>query len=115
MGYYKQQVLELNKSALSNINQSNNFIEGDITLEKKGMMVLSIPFSKGWSGYDNGEKVDLLRGNVMYTALQLNAGVHHIVLKYETPYLKVGTIISITAFLIFIGIIIYNKIIGRKL
>jgi uncharacterized membrane protein YfhO len=114
MKYYKQQVAELNKSTLQNVTQRNNKIEGDITLEKKGIMVLSIPFSKGWRGYVDGEKVELLKGNVMFTALPLDIGEHHVILKYQTPFLKEGFFISIMAFLVFIGIIIYNKALKKK-
>jgi uncharacterized membrane protein YfhO len=114
MKYYKQQVAELNKSTLQNVTQRNNKIEGDITLDKKGIMVLSIPFSKGWCGYVDGEKVELLKGNVMFTALPLDIGEHHVILKYQTPFLKEGFFISIMAFLVFIGIIIYNKALKKK-
>jgi uncharacterized membrane protein YfhO len=109
MNHYKTQIEALNKSSLRNIKQNNNSIQGDVTLDKKGVMALSIPYSKGWSAYVDGNKTDLLRGNLMYTALPLEAGEHHIVLKYETPYLKVGCIISGIAFLLFIGVILYNK------
>jgi uncharacterized membrane protein YfhO len=115
MEYYKKQVAALKQSPLQNIKQSNNTIEGNITLDEKRIMVFSIPYSKGWSGYVDGEKVELLKGNVMYTALQLEAGEHQIVLRYETPFIKTSCFITIIAFLIVIGIIIFNKASKRKL
>lgn len=106
MQYYKEQVFKLKQSGLQNINQSKNRMEGDATLKEKGIMVFSIPYSIGWSAEVDGEKVKLLKANVMYSALQLSAGEHHIVLKYETPYLKEGLVISVLSFLVFVGIIV---------
>ena len=108
MSNYKAQVVALNKSALHNIVQENNSIQGDVTLDKKGVMVLSIPYSKGWSAYVDGEKEVILRGNIMNMALPLEDGEHHIILKYETPLFKAGGMVSVFAFLIFTGIIIFN-------
>jgi uncharacterized membrane protein YfhO len=109
MKYYKEQVLALRQSSLKNIIQRNNYVEGNVTLDKNGIMVLSIPYSKGWKGYVDGEKVELLNGNVMYTAVPLEAGEHRIVLKYITPYFTLGCLISIIALLVFVGIILWNK------
>jgi uncharacterized membrane protein YfhO len=72
-------------------------------------MVLGIPYSKGWRAYVDGKKEKLLQANVMYMALPLTAGTHHIVLKYETPYLKTGLFVSLVAFLILAGVMIYDK------
>lgn len=104
MNYYKSQVALLSKNTLSNIKKTNNRIQGDITMDKKGIMALGIPFSKGWSAYVDGTKKELLKGNVMYMALPLEAGSHHVALKYETPYLKEGFMISLAAFAILFGI-----------
>ena len=109
MKYYKAQVTELNKSSLYNIEQGNNQIQGDVTLDKNGIMAFSIPYSIGWKAYVDGTKAEILRGNVMFMALPLEAGEHHIVLKYTTPLLREGSMISLVAFMIFIGIIIFNR------
>jgi uncharacterized membrane protein YfhO len=101
MGSYQSQVTALEQSTLQNIKRKNNSVRGDITLDQKGIMALSIPYSKGWSAYVDGKKTELLHANVMYMALPLDAGNHHIVLKYQTPLLKVGIFISAAAFLLF--------------
>jgi uncharacterized membrane protein YfhO len=64
-------------------------------------MVFSIPYSKGWSAYVNGKKTKLLRANTMFMALPLKAGFYNIELKYFTPGLKLGMILSIVGFLLF--------------
>jgi uncharacterized membrane protein YfhO len=64
-------------------------------------MVFSIPYSKGWTAYVNGKKTKLLRANTMFMALPLKAGFYNIELRYFTPGLKVGIILSILGFLLF--------------
>ncbi|HWT73723.1 MAG TPA: YfhO family protein [Mobilitalea sp.] len=109
MNNYTSQVNALKKASLVNIKRYNNGIQGDITLDNKGVMALSIPYSKGWSAYVDGTKTDLLKANVMYMALPLDAGSHHITLKYETPYLKLGCFVSILAVIPLVGVILYYK------
>lgn len=109
MNYYKQQLQALQQSTFKNINMSSNRVEGDITLSQDGIMALSIPFSKGWSAYVDGVKTTLLHGNIMYMALPLVAGSHHIVLSYTTPLIKAGGMVSLLSLVIFIGIIVYDR------
>jgi uncharacterized membrane protein YfhO len=104
MKHVKDQLDELRKGSLQNIKESNNRIEGDVDLTQKGIMVLSIPYSRGWSAIVDGEKANLLKANVMYSALELPEGEHHITLTYRTPYLLEGFIISMVSLFLFIGI-----------
>ena len=109
MKQYLTDEAALNKSVLRNIKETNNRIQGDITLSKQGIMALSIPYSRGWSAYVDGNKTNILKANVMYMALPLKAGNHHIVLKYETPFFKTGCLVSLAALIASIGMIIYHK------
>jgi uncharacterized membrane protein YfhO len=104
MKHVKDQLDVLRKDSLQNIKESNNRIEGDANLMQKGMMVLAIPYSKGWSATVDGEKVKLLKANIMYSALELSEGEHHITLTYRTPYLLEGFIVSMVSLFLFIGI-----------
>ncbi|BCN31096.1 hypothetical protein bsdtb5_23910 [Anaeromicropila herbilytica] len=114
MSYFTSQIAQLKKSSLQNVEIQNNKIQGNVTLDKKGVMVLSIPYSKGWNAYVDHKKVKILHGNVMYMAIPLEAGNHDIVLRYETPYLKTGLIISAIDLITFILIMKYQKM-KRKL
>lgn len=109
MDYYKTAIKELGRFALSNIKQSNNLIQGDITLDRDKMMVFSIPYSKGWKAYVNNQRVEVLRANTMNTAIALEEGENHITLRYRTPFLMPGMIISAAALLVFTIILIDIK------
>ncbi|HHV10941.1 MAG TPA: YfhO family protein [Clostridiales bacterium] len=109
MNYYKAKAEELGKYSLTEAKVGNNSIQGDINLGQKGIMVFSIPYSSGWKAYVDGKITEIFRGNIMNMAIPLPEGEHHITLIYETPYLKVGSMVSAVAFLIFLGIVICNK------
>jgi uncharacterized membrane protein YfhO len=104
MIHVKNQLDELRKGSLQNIKESNNRIEGDVDLTRKGILVLSVPYSKGWNATVDGEKAKLLKANILYSALELPEGEHHITLTYRTPYLLEGFIISMVSLFLFIGI-----------
>jgi uncharacterized membrane protein YfhO len=109
MNYYKGQAEQLSYNTLNLVEVANNTIRGEIDLEKKGIMAFSIPYSTGWKAYVDGEVTEILKVNIKNMAIPLAAGKHYITLKYETPYLKLGSLISAVAFLIFIGIVIRDK------
>jgi Bacterial membrane protein YfhO. len=109
MSNYAEQIKALSNNALQNILVTNNKIQGDIRLDQKEVLVLSIPYSKGWHATVDGVKKELLPANVMYMALPLDAGSHHIILKYRTPYLGLGFLVTLTAGVILIGIVLYQK------
>ena len=109
MDHVKSQLLQLKQYPLYNIKESNNRTEGDTNLSKKGIMVFSIPYSKGWSAWVDGQRAELLKANIMYSAIELPEGAHHITLRYRTPYLTEGLLISVLSTAILIGTILYHN------
>lgn len=109
MNYCKEGIKNLEQDTLNNLSHRNNIIQGDIILDKEKVMVFSIPYSKGWKAYVNNEKIDVFPANIMHTAIFLEEGENHITLKYRTPLLIPGLIVSAIALTIFITILIrYN-------
>ncbi len=98
---YAQQVTKLGQNVLENVdlhNDNRSFatsrVTGTITLEQPEILCLSIPYSAGWKAYADGEEQPLLKANMMYMALELDAGTHHIELVYETPGRKAGLLLT---------------------
>ena len=83
---------------------STNKITGEITLNEPKLLCMSLPYTKGWTCYVNGEKTETLKANVMLTGVALEAGTHKIELIYNTPYLDIGALISLAGVLSTIGI-----------
>ncbi len=97
------------KSTLKDVVISNNKIVGNIDTWKDRMLVFNVPYSKGWTAYVDGEKVEVQEANVMYMAIPITKGSHEIVLKYKTPYLQIGLLISIVSAVMLIGIALLEK------
>ena len=104
LGYdnYRNETDKLKESVLTDVEFGNNSISGSIDLDEDKYLLLSIPYSKGWKAYVDGKKVELLRCNECYMALKLDRGHHSIEMKYETPLLKAGTVLSVLSTLMFV-------------
>jgi len=73
------------------------------------VLCLSIHYSEGWSATVDGEDAELLRTNTMYMGLRLADGKHVIELKYNTPGLRTGIILSVVGLVLTIGIAFYRR------
>ena len=114
MDNYVSQVKALKEDVLEKIKIKDNIVTGTISLDEEKLLCLSIPYSKGWTAYVNGEKAELLRVNTMYCGVFLDSGSHDIKLKYRTPGIEQGLVASAVGFVVLIGIAIFFKIKQRE-
>lgn len=99
----------LKEDVLENLEITTNHISGTINLEKSKLLLLSIPYSEGWTAYVDGKEQKILKSNSMFSGLLLKEGEHKIDLAYQTPYLKVSAIISFLGFLSLLCVFLYEK------
>lgn len=92
---YEKDIKKLRENILSDIVFQTNGLEGKINIKQDNFLFLSIPYAKGWSCYVNSEKTKLLKANLMYMAVELKAGEHHIRLKYTPPGILLGCCLSL--------------------
>lgn len=109
MDSYAEQTEALKKDILENVVFGTDTVSGSISLEEPKLLCLSIPYSKGWSAYVDGEETKLLQANRMYMALPLTAGEHTIRLVYHTPLLQAGGCISALSAVAFLLLVLYNE------
>ena len=83
------------ENSLENVEFTTNKISGTIDLEESKLLCLSLPYSKGWTAYVDGERADLLNTNIAFSGLMLEPGHHEIKLTYCTPYIKIGALLSV--------------------
>ena len=94
-----------NADHLTNISyDGGNHFSGDIKAYKNEMLCIPMTYHKGWKAYDHGKQVKLEQVNGMFQGIYLSKGNHHITLKYETPGLKIGAVITLFSLIIFIVI-----------
>ena len=100
---------KLRKESLENVKVGTNEVTGTITVSKKKALVLSVPYSKGFTAYVDGKETKLLRANTMFMALELEPGTHEICLMYCTPYLKAGTGLPAAGLILYIFLVMIKR------
>lgn len=84
----------LSKNAMQVTEYKEGYIKGNITLDKTGQLVLSVPMEKGWNLYVNGEETPIDTFKDAFMAVELAAGSYELEWKYETPGIKDGMLLS---------------------
>ncbi|MBR4422023.1 MAG: YfhO family protein [Erysipelotrichaceae bacterium] len=97
---YTSRMKELAKECPSEITFGTDEIDCTITVNDERYMLLAVPYAKGWKAYVDGKEAEILRANSCYMALKLEAGTHAIHMTYETPFLKLGGLISVASFIV---------------
>ena len=77
-----------------------NRLYGDISFDQPGILCFSVPWSSGWTAEVDGKPVELFRANTMYMAVELDRGHHEVILRYCTPGLKAGLIMSLAGWIL---------------
>ena len=70
-------------------------LSGTIQTPRASLLLLAMPFDRGWSATIDGAPVDLFRADYGLTALLAPAGAHGISLAYEPPGRRVGIALSL--------------------
>ncbi len=76
----------------------------DVHLDHPGILVLNEPFFPGWQAHVDGRKAPVLRANVLFRALALEPGAHHVELEFSPASWRVGWWISVAAIAIVIAL-----------
>ena len=86
--------------------QEGNTLKTFVDLEEDGYVLITVPYSDGWTATVDGKDTEILRADRAFMALKLEKGKHDIVLKYQTPYLVpgLGISFSLVALLFFVEI-----------
>ncbi len=74
-----------------------------------GILFISEIFYPGWTAYVDGVKRPLQRVNYYFRGIEIEAGPHEVILKYEPASFKYGAGISLLALLAVLGLFFYHK------
>lgn len=97
----EQETAEQNSSVTLDAPQKDSVVTGSVHAEADGYALFMIPYEKGWSLMIDGEKAELLRGDIGFLACEVPEGDHTILLTFEAPGLKAGTIGSVLFWILF--------------
>ncbi|MBQ0017905.1 MAG: YfhO family protein [Clostridiales bacterium] len=111
MDIYDEAAGELEAKSLRTDSWSNESFSGTMTADRDGgIMYFSILNNRGWDIYVDGEKQNKLDAvNLSFTGAELSAGEHKVELRYKTPYLVTGMLMSMAGLLATVAIAIYYR------
>ncbi|MEO1781206.1 YfhO family protein [Enterococcus diestrammenae] len=94
---------ELDRSSLGDLEINNGLITATSNFNTRKIISSSIPFSDGWQVEVDGKKIDTFIVNSGFLGFDIEkSGKHSIVIRYQTPLLKVSIFLSVFSIIIFI-------------
>lgn len=112
MGNFENAIQRIRENACNITYMNDNKVSASVTCEKDTMLMLTIPFEKGWSVRINGEKASCEQINGGFIGIQLSAGENVVEMQFEVPGLKAGiamTCLGLLGFTIWRGGIRYYR------
>lgn len=88
-----------------------NYIKGNVYVEDKNVLFLSIPYNENFKLLVDGKKIEYFKLFDNFIGVDLEKGFHDIEIIYEIKGLKLGILISVISFVLFS---IYSFKIRRK-
>ncbi|MCR4846924.1 MAG: YfhO family protein [Eubacterium sp.] len=101
--------LTKNKMKMQEVKE--DYIKGEVNLEKNQILFTTIPYDEGWSAYVDGKKVKINNDTRTFIELDVGEGVHTVEFKFVPKGFKLGLIISIICW---IGYIVLFVLIRKK-
>lgn len=95
MDGYEERIADLNQEHLEDVTIGNDTVTGNITNTTRKILCLTIPYTRGWEAWVDGKKTDIYKTNMMYMGLELEPGEHQIQLRYRTPGMRFGAVLSL--------------------
>ena len=96
---YREDMRRRREAAMRDIRLSEDRIRGSVSAPDKRILQIAVPFSEGWRAWVDGVEQPVFRCGGLYMGILLNAGDHDIEMRYATPGLLPGAVISIVALL----------------
>ena len=111
---YRQAIPALRQTALEHVETGVDVVRGTVSADQPKLMCLTIPYSEGWKAFMDGAEVPVLTANGRYLGLVIPAGQHRVELRYHTPWLTAGALVSLAGILVFAGMGLLHRRRGQK-
>ena len=87
----------------------NDYLLGDIILDKNKFLFLSIPHDKGRHVKVDGKETNIEKINIGFVGVFMNKAFHTEELTYTPPFLMAGMAVSLLSLIIFIVMVKVNQ------
>ena len=100
MSDYSKQLEIMKDNSFNKIEAESNKVTAEISVDKEGILMTSIPYSTYWNIYVNGEKAIYHRVNKCFMGIEVKEGINIIEMHYVSSGFNIGLIISVAGLLI---------------
>lgn len=105
--YFTEKSKELVLSSMEMVNYSQNHFEGTITVDRPGLLFLSIPAEKGWTFSVDDVQTKAIRTNFGFYGIELPTGSFRISGRYFPPLLSFGLYLSVVGIAVYLLLIVW--------
>ncbi|MCR5675407.1 MAG: YfhO family protein [Lachnospiraceae bacterium] len=91
------------------VSHATSEITGRIALPEEELLVLALPYSKGFTAFVDGKKAPVMKTDAMFLSLRVPAGEHDIRLRYRTPGFLAGGLCSLLGIILLLLMAFYRK------
>ncbi len=94
---------------LDKTQTKGDVLQGSITVQKDGLFVSSIPYSKGFTVLVDGKETALKKVNTAFVGFSIFKGKHQVKFVYRAPGQRTGLVISGVGVLLFAFLLAWEK------
>ncbi len=106
---YKDMVDTLSSQELNVSSYDSTSLNGSIDVTSDGLMLLTVPYSEGWSATVDGQPCSIVPVQDALMGIELTAGHHEISLSYAPKYFKAGLTITFISIALIAAVIFMEK------
>lgn len=106
---YKLFVNYINNNKFNMTVFNEDYIEGNINLDRDSQVYTSIPYDKNIEVYVDDKKINTYMFDNVLLTFDIDRGYHNIKIKYNILFMIPGIIMSLVSIFIFVLICIYDK------
>ncbi len=105
----KAAVEELGRDQLEQVKAAGNKLSGTIDASRDGVLLLTVPYQKGWKALVDGKKQELIEIGGMLTGIELTKGQHEIEMKFTPAGFWAGLVLSLLCLAAFIVSAVFGR------
>ncbi|MBR0398813.1 MAG: YfhO family protein [Eubacterium sp.] len=103
-------------SELDSIELIENGFDLSSSYQNDSVLFISVPYSEGWKAYVDGVQVPVVKADSAFLGVPIKGGSKSIALRYRTPLLYEGAVVSFGSVIVFFitSIMSFKKRKGKK-
>lgn len=103
------------KEKAEKVKLENDLISFDVTLDKDQIVLVTIPYSKGWKANIDGKPTEIINADIAFMSVAVPQGKHTVTFSYNTPWSIEGRIVSgITVLVVIVYILLIKERVNVK-